>query len=93
MVSNYNSTRNPSRYKLDYEFVVGGKQYTGSVTRVFKAWSHLRQTISVCYLPFWPHVNSEDSSGISIIGAIILGFGVFMLVIDLKNRRRNIERR
>jgi len=35
IINNDESTRNPSRYKLDYAFSVNGKRYTGSVTRVF----------------------------------------------------------
>ncbi|NLT13198.1 MAG: zinc-ribbon domain-containing protein, partial [Clostridiales bacterium] len=35
-INNDDSTRNPSRYKLEYQFAVGGERYTGSVTRVFE---------------------------------------------------------
>jgi hypothetical protein len=44
IINNDESTRNPSRYKLDYQFSVNGKRYTGSVTRVFPGGSHMRQT-------------------------------------------------
>jgi hypothetical protein len=60
IVNNDESTRDSRRYKLDYEFAAGGERYTGSVTRIFEGGSHMRQTIPVRYLPFWPHVNAED---------------------------------
>jgi len=51
-INNDDATRNPSRYKLEYQFAVGGERYTGSVTRVFEGGSHMRQTLPVRYLSF-----------------------------------------
>ena len=80
IINNDDSTRNPSRYKLQYTFSVGGKKYTGSVTRVFSGGSHMRQTIPVRYLPFWPHVNAEDGKAAGIAGPVMAGIGVDVLV-------------
>ena len=68
IINNDESTKNPSRYKLKYQFSVNGERYTGSVTRVFPGGSHMRQTLSVRYLPFWPHVNAEDGGTADVRG-------------------------
>lgn len=81
------STRNPSRYKLDYQFAVNGKRFDGSVTRVFASGSHMRATLPVRYLPFWPHVNGEDSDTMGLIGPAALGVGFLLLVFRVRGRR------
>lgn len=86
-LNNDDSTRNPSRYKLEYRFSVNGELYTGSVTRVFSGGSHMRQTISVRYLPFWPHVNAEDSGGVNPAGPVTLGTGILLLVLAFSGSR------
>ena len=93
-VNNDDSTRNPSRYKLEYEFSVNGERYTGSVTRVFPGGSHMRQTIPVRYLPFWPHVNTEDGGSAGFAGSVMVGVGVLVLVLGIreKSRLRNKRR-
>jgi hypothetical protein len=83
-INNDDSTRNPRRYQLDYEFAANGKRYTGSVTRVFEGGSQMRQTISIRYLPFWPHVNAEDSGGVNPTGPVVIGVGILLLVLKLK---------
>ncbi len=87
-INNDDSTRNPSRYKLDYQFAINGERYTGSVTRIFQGGSHMRQTIMVRYLPFWPHVNAEDSGGASLAGPIMTGAGILLLVFEVKSKPR-----
>lgn len=88
------STRDPRRYKLDYEFSAGGERYTGSVTRVFEGGSHMRSTIEVRYLPFWPHVNTEDGGSAGFAGPVMVGVGVLVLVLGIreKSRLRNKRR-
>lgn len=89
ILNNDDSTRNPSRYKLNYHFVVKGERYDGSVTRVFEGGSHIRNTIPVRYLPFWPHVNAEDDGAVELAGPAALGLGVLVLVLAFrKNRSR-----
>ena len=88
IIHNDESTRNPSRYKLEYQFSVKGERYTGSVTRVFPGGSHMRQTISVRYLPFWPHINAEDDAGMSLAGPVMIGLGVLVLVLAVKKKSR-----
>ena len=94
LINNDDSTRNPSRYKLEYTFSVGGEQYTGSVTRVFEGGSHMRSTIEVRYLPFWPHVNTEDGGSAGFAGPVMVGVGVLVLVLGIreKSRLRNKRR-
>ncbi len=94
LINNDDSTRNPSRYKLEYTFSVGGEQYTGSVTRVFEGGSHMRSTIEVRYLPFWPHVNAEDGGSAGFAGPVMVGVGVLVLVLGIreKSRLRNKRR-
>jgi len=87
-VHNDESTRNPSRYKLEYAFSVNGERYTGSVTRVFPGGSHMRQTLPVRYLPFWPHVNAEDGEMAGLAGPAMAGLGVFLLVLEVKRKFR-----
>ncbi len=87
-INNDDSTRNPSRYKLEYTFSAGGEQYTGSVTRVFPGGSHMRQTIPVRYLPFWPHVNAEDGKTAGFAGPVMAGVGVVVLVFGIKKKSR-----
>lgn len=87
IVNNDDSTRNPNRYKLEYQFSVHGKRYTGSVTRAFTGGTHMRQTIPVRYLPFWPHVNAEDGETGSFAGFILLGAGVVLLVFGIRKKR------
>ena len=87
-INNDDSTRNPSRYKLEYQFSVNGERYTGSVTRVFSGGSHMRQTIPVRYLPFWPHVNAEDGKTAGFAGPVMAGVGVVVLVFGIKKKSR-----
>ncbi len=87
-INNDDSTRNPSRYKLKYSFSIDGEQYTGSVTRVFPNGSHIRTTIPVRYLPFWPHVNAEDGKTVGITGPIMIGVSVVVLVFGVKKKSR-----
>lgn len=84
LINNDDSTRNPSRYKLEYEFTVNTERYTGSVTRVFPGGSHMRSTIQVRYLPFWPHVNAEDNASAGLAGPVMAGVGALMLVFGMK---------
>lgn len=86
IINNDESTRNPSRYKLEYQFAVNGERYTGSVTRVFPGGSHMRQTILVRYLPFWPHMNAEDDAEMGLTGPVIMGLGVLMLALALRKK-------
>lgn len=86
-LNNDESTRNPRRYQLDYQFAVKGKRYTGSVTRVFEGGSQTRNTIPVIYLPFWPHVNAEDSRGVNLAGPVMLGAGILLLVFEVRKFR------
>ncbi|NLO39060.1 MAG: zinc ribbon domain-containing protein [Ruminiclostridium sp.] len=88
IVNNDDSTRNPSRYKLEYQFSVNGQRYTGSVTRVFTGGTHMRKTIPVRYLPFWPHVNAEDGETGSFAGFIMLGAGIVLLVFGIRKKPR-----
>ncbi len=92
--NNDDSSRNPNRYKLEYQFSVNGERFTGSVTRVFPGGSHMRQTLQVRYLPFWPQVNAEDGGMAGPAGLIMIGIGVVLLVLGVKNkfRRRNKRR-
>lgn len=92
-INNDDSTRNPSRYKLEYQFTVNGERYTGSVTRVFPGGSHMRQTIPVRYLPFWPHVNAEDGGLAGPVGPIMAGMGVVVLIFGIRKSRPLIKRR
>ena len=87
-INNDESTRNPSRYKLEYQFSVGGERYTGSVTRVFSGGSHMRQTLPVRYLPFWPHVSAEDGEPAGFAGSVMAGAGVVVLVFGVKKKSR-----
>jgi hypothetical protein len=87
-VNNDNSSRNPSRYKLEYQFSVNGERFTGSVTRVFSGGSHMRQTLQVRYLPFWPHVNAEYGGMPGPAGLIMIGVGVVALVFWVKKKYR-----
>jgi len=97
-LNNDDSTRNASRYKLEYQFSVDGQTYTGSVTRVFTGGSQLRQTLPVRYLPVWPHINAEDTD-ISPVGPVMLGTGVLLLVFGAgkrlggRKKERPVERR
>lgn len=84
-----NSTRNPSRYKLEYQFVVNGERYDGSVTRTFEKGSHMRKTLRVRYLPPWPHVNAEDGTTKMVLaGPVMIGAGILLLVFWIKKRPR-----
>ena len=89
IINNDQSTRNPSRYKLEYQFSVNGERYTGSVTRVFPGGSHMRQTLPVRYLPFWPHVNAEDGVTAGLAGPVMTGLGVLLLVFGVKRKFRS----
>ncbi|MDP3059000.1 MAG: hypothetical protein Q8N36_06040, partial [bacterium] len=86
IVNNDISTRDSRRYRVEYQFTVNGVRYTGSVTRLFEGGSHIRQTISVRYLPFWPHVNAEDSDEVGLIGPIMIGLGALLLAFRSKKR-------
>jgi len=87
-VNNDDSTRDPRRYKVDYEFAVNGKRYTGSVTRIFEGGSHMGKTLPIRYLLIWPHINAEDGSGTVVAGPLMAGLGVFLCVVELKARAR-----
>ena len=89
IINNDESTRNPSRYKLEYQFSVNGERYSGSVTRVFPGGSHMRQTIPVRYLPFWPYVNAEDGETAGLAGPVMTGLGALLLVITVKRKSRS----
>jgi hypothetical protein len=89
IINNDESTRNPSRYKLEYQFSVNGERYSGSVTRVFPGGSHMRQTIPVRYLPFWPHVNAEDGETAGLAGPVMTGLGALLIVITVKRKSRS----
>ena len=93
-VNNDDASRNPSRYKLEYAFSIGGERYTGSVTRIFEGGTHMRQTLPVRYLPFWPHVNAEDGKTAGLAGPIMVGLGVVVFVIGVRktSRSRNKNR-
>lgn len=87
-LNNDESTRDPRRYKLEYQFTVNDERYTGSVTRIFEGGSHMRQTIPVRYLPFWPSVNDEESDR-SILGSLVMsGLGVLLLVVANRQKYR-----
>ena len=89
ILKNDDSTRNPSRYKLEYRFAVNNERYDGSVTRVFEKGSHLQKTLRVRYLPFWPHVNAEaDTMGMVLAGPMMIGVGILMLVFGVKKKTR-----
>ena len=88
LLNNDDSTRNPSRYKLEYAFFAGGERYTGSVTRVFEGGSHTRSTIQVRYLPFWPHVNAEDGKASGFAGPAMAGVGVLLLAVGIREKSR-----
>ena len=87
--NNDQSTRDSRRYKVDYAFAVNGERYTGSVTRIFEGGSHIRKTIPIRYLSFWPHINAEDSSGSVLVGPILAVLGVFLCVVELKAKARS----
>ena len=74
------STRNPSRYKLMYQFAIDSKRYEGSYTGVFEKGSHTQKTLRVRYLPFSPHVNTMDKTEMLLAGPVLIGVGVLMLV-------------
>lgn len=86
-LNNDDSTRNPGRYKLAYQFTVNDEQYTGAVTRVFAGGSHMRQTISIKYLPFWPHVNAEDSNTVALTGSVMIVAGILMALLAVKKKK------
>lgn len=86
-VNNDSASRNPSRYKLEYQFMVKGQSYHGSVTRVFRNGSHMKSTISVRYLPFWPHVNTEDGTEMVLVGPVMLGLGIFIFCMSVKGKK------
>jgi hypothetical protein len=88
IINNDESTRNPSLYKLEYQFSVNGEHYTGSVTRVFPGGSHMRQTLPVRYLPFWPYVNAEDAGTVGLAGPVMMGLGILVLVLEVKRKSR-----
>ncbi len=70
------------RYRLKYQFFVNGEGYTGSVIRIFKNGSQVRNTLPVRYLSFWPSVNAEEAVQLSVAGPIFLAAGVLLLVIS-----------
>jgi hypothetical protein len=87
-LNNDESSRDPRRYKLEYQFTVNGERYTGSVTRIFEGGSHMRQTLTVRYLPFWPSVNDEEGHG-NILGSLAMsGLGVLLLVAGSRQKCR-----
>lgn len=94
IINNDDSTRDPRRYEVYYEFAVNGERYGGSVTRIFEGGSHMRKTIQIRYLPFWPHVNAEDSAASGLAGPVMVGLGVLLLVsgVGIKARKWGKER-
>jgi hypothetical protein len=86
-LNNDSSTRNPSRYKLEYQFSANGKQYDGAVTRVFQSGSHMKNAIKIRYLPIWPHVNAEDGTEMVLAGPAATGLGVFILLVTFKKKK------
>ena len=58
------------------------------MTRVFAGGSHMRNTISVRYLPFWPHVNAEEKD-INPVGPVTLGVGALVLALAIRKKLRN----
>lgn len=76
------------RYKLEYQFPVDGKEYTGSVTRIFENDSHIRTTIPVRYLSFWPHINNEDGVQMIVGGPLMLGAGILSMIAGRKRTAR-----
>lgn len=77
-LSNDDASRNPSRYRLEYQFTVEEVSYRGSVTRVFKEGSHMRETLPIRYLSIRPSMNAEDSSKTDFIGLGMMLGGVFI---------------
>ncbi|HHT88718.1 MAG TPA: hypothetical protein GX002_06895 [Clostridiales bacterium] len=58
------------------------------MTRVFSGGSHLRQTIPVRHLPFWPHINAKEKD-MNPAGPVSLGVGVLMLAVSVRKKIRN----
>lgn len=87
-VANDDSSRDPRRYQLDYQFSVKGERYTGSVTRIFEGGSQMRQALQVRYLPFWPHVNDEDNKGNPLGGLGMIGLGTLLLSVEIRQKKR-----
>jgi hypothetical protein len=87
-INNDESTRDPRRYKLEYQFTVNGERYTGSVTRVFEKGSQTRKTIPVRYLPFLPSVNNEGGDGNLLGGLVMGGLGALLITAGNKQKRR-----
>ncbi|NLB19369.1 MAG: hypothetical protein GX829_00680 [Clostridium sp.] len=84
-LNNDESSRNPSRYKVNYQFSVDGQRYTGSVTRVFNGGSHMKETIPVQYLGFRPNINGEDRSDVDLTSLLLVGSGLVLFVLVIKN--------
>lgn len=84
-LSNDDSSRNPNRYKVNYQFAVEGQQYRGSVTRVFKDGSHMRETMAVLYLTMRPSINGEDRGNLSPTGLVLIASGVVLFILSLRN--------
>ena len=82
------STRNPSRYKLMYQFAVDSKRYEGSYTGVFEKGSHMKKNLRVRYLPFSPHVNTMDKTETIFAGPVLIGVGILMLLGSRRQKTR-----
>lgn len=85
-INNDDSSRNPNRYEIYYEFNVKGERYSGSITRVFEGGSHMRNTIAIRYLPMMPSVNGEDSFQAGFAGPIMLLLGVFIIYVSFHSK-------
>ena len=81
------STADSRRYDVSYQFIADGKLYSGHARRLFDRGSHMKKTMRILYLPWWPHVNAEDRY-IGLQGLIVLGLGGLTLASGLKGLRR-----
>ena len=79
-LNNDTSSRNSNRYTINYAFMVDGIKYDGTYTSIFEGSSYMKPTITIRYLTFWPHVNSEDSFKTSLGGPIMLLIGLLLVI-------------
>lgn len=84
IVGNRDSSRNSNRYELEYAFAVNGQQYTGSATKILPVGSHLQQTVTVLYLPFWPRFNAEKT-GVGLTGPAGLAVGLLIVAVGVRS--------
>lgn len=92
-LNNDESTRDPTRYTLYYEFTVKGEKYSGSVTKKLKygltaSSDGTRPAISVRYLPFWPHINTEENDTVSITGFFLIGLGILLFILEARAKKK-----